>query len=84
MENVLSLKLFEGRSKSLFLFLVQRKVLILSKFGDVYIEIKCISSNWMLSEKRLRHHSLWLMTSHDIPKGVIVVNRCSRVASAKF
>ena len=56
----------------------------LSKFCDVHIEIKYISSNWMLFEKQLWRHSLWLVTSRDIPQGVIVVNRFSRVASAKF
>ena len=29
-------------------------------------------------------HSLWHLTSRDIPKDIIVVNRFSRVASAKF
>ena len=38
----------------------------------------------MLFEKHLWRHSLWHVTSRDIPKGVIVVNRFSRVASAKF
>ena len=62
-------------------FLIQRKVRILSKFCDVHIEIKYISSNWMLLETR---DSLWHVTSRDIPKGVIVVNHFTRVASAKF
>ena len=75
---------YEGWSKSLFLFLIQRKVRILSKFCDVYIEIKYITSNWMIFEKQLWHHSLWHVTSHDIAKGVIVVNRFSGVSSAKF
>ena len=75
---------YEGWSKSLFLFLIQRNVQILSKFCDVHIEIKYISSNWMLFEKHLWRHRLWHVTSRDISKGVIVVNRFSRVASAKF
>ena len=75
---------YEGWSKSSFLFLIQRKVRILSKFCDVHIEIKCISSNWMLFEKQLWRHSLWHVTSRDIPKGVIVVNRFPRVASVKI
>ena len=73
-----------GVIEKLFLFLIQRKVRILSKFCDVYIEIKYISSNWMLLEKQLWRHSPWHVTSRDISKGVIVVNRFSRVASAKF
>ena len=36
-----------------FFFLVQRIVRILSKFCDVHIEIKYISSNWMLYEKQV-------------------------------
>ena len=67
-----------------FFFLIQRKVRILSKFCDAHIEIKCISSNWMLFGKQLWRHSLWHVTSRDIPEGVIVVNRFSRVASEKF
>ena len=70
--------------KSLFLFLIQRKVRILSKFCDVHIEIKYISSNCVLFEKQLRHHAMWHVTSRDIPKGVIVVNCFLHVASAKF
>ena len=76
--------MYEGWSKSSFLFLIQRKVRILSKFCDVHIEITCISSNWMLFEKQLWRHSLWHVTSRDIHKGVIVVNCFSRVASVKF
>ena len=34
-------------------FLIQRKVRILNNFCDVHIEIKYISSNWMLFEKQL-------------------------------
>ena len=75
---------YEGWSISSFLFMIQRKIRILSKFCDVHIEIKYISSNWILFEKQLWRHSLWHVTSCDIPKGVIVVNRFSRVASAKF
>ena len=75
---------YEGWSKSSFLFLIQRKVRILSKFCDVHIKIKYIISNWMLFEKHLWRHSLWHVTSRDISKGVIVVSRFSRVASAKF
>ena len=75
---------YEGWSKSSFLFLIQRKVRILSKFCDVYIEIKYSSSNWMLFEKQLWRHSLWHVTSRDMPRGVIVVNSFSRVTSAKF
>ena len=76
--------MYEGWSKSSFLFMIQRKVWILSKFCDFHIEIKYISSNWMLFYKQLWRHSLWHVTSRDIPNGVIVVNRFSRVASAKF
>ena len=72
---------YESWSKSLFLFLIQRKVRILSKFCDVNIEIEYISSNWILFEKQLWRHSLWRMTSRDIPKGM---NCFSRVSSAKF
>ena len=75
---------YEGWSKSLFLFLIQRKVRILSKFCDVHIEIKYISSNRMLFEKQLCRHSLWHMTSRDIPKGAIEMNRFLCVASAKL
>ena len=46
-------------------FLTQRKVRILSKFCDVHIELKYISSNWMLFEKQSRRHSLWHVTSRD-------------------
>ena len=76
--------IYEGWSKSSFLFLIQRKVWILSKFCDVHIEIKYISSKWLLFEKLLWRHSLWHVTSRDTHKGVIVVNRFSRVTSAKF
>ena len=76
--------LYKGWSKSLFLFLIQRKVRILSKFCDVHIEIKYIRSKWFLFEKQLWRHSLWHVTSRDIPKGVIVVNPFSCVTSAKF
>ena len=79
-----SIGTYEGWSKSSFLFLIQRNVRILSKFCDVHIEIKYISSNCMLFEKQLWRHRLWHVTSRDIPKGVIVVNHFSRVASAKF
>ena len=82
--NIDSCNTYEGWSKSSFLFLIHRKVQILSKFCDVHIEIKYISSNWMLFEKQLWRHSLWHVTSHDLLKDVIVVNRFSRVASAKF
>ena len=58
--------------------------MILSKFCDVFIEIKSISSNWMLFEKQLKGHSLRHVTSRDIPNGIIVVNHFTRVASAKF
>ena len=75
---------YEGWSKSSFLFLIQRKVRVLSKFFDVHIELKYVSSHWMLFEKQLWHHSLWHVTSRDTPKGVIVVNHFTRVASAKF
>ena len=44
---------YEGSSKSSFLFMIQRKVRILSKFCDVHIELKYIRSNWMLIEKQL-------------------------------
>ena len=44
--------IYEGLSKSSFLFLIQRKVRILSKFCDVHIEIKYISANWILFEKQ--------------------------------
>ena len=64
---------YEGWSKSSFLFLIQKKVQILSKFCDIHIEIKYISSNWILFEKQLWRHSLWHVKSRDIPKGVIVV-----------
>ena len=74
----------EGWSKSSFLFLIQRKGRILSKFYDVHNEIRYISTNWVLFEKQLWRDSLWHVTSRDIPKGVIVVNRFSRVASVKF
>ena len=57
---------YEGWSKSSFLFLIQRKVRIVSKFCDVHIEIKYISSNWMLFEKQLWRHSLWHVTSRDV------------------
>ena len=76
--------IYEGWSKSLFLFLIQKKIQILSKFCDVHIEIKYISSNWMLFENQLWCHSLWHMTSRDIPEGVIIVNHFSCVASAEF
>ena len=54
--------MYEGWSKSSFLFMIQRKIRILSKFCDVHIEIKYISSNWMLFEKQLWRHSLWHVT----------------------
>ena len=82
--NNFAMKTYEGWSKSLFLFLIQRKVWIISKLCDVHIEIRYISSDWMLLEKQLWRRSLWLVTSRDIPKGVIIVNRLTRVASAKF
>ena len=46
--------------------------------------MKYISSKLMLFEKQLWRHSLWHVTSRDIPKDVFIVNRFSRVASAKF
>ena len=62
----------EGWSKNLFLFLIQTKVCILSEFCDVHIEIKYISSNWMLFERQLWRHSLWHVMSRDIPSSWIV------------
>ena len=79
-----SVCMYEGWSKCSFLFLIQTKIRILSKLCDIHIDIRYISSNWMLFEKQLWRHSLWHVTSRDIPKGVIVVNRFSRVISAKF
>ena len=64
--------------------MIQRKVRTLNKFCDAHIVIKYISSNWMLFEQQLWHHSLWHVSSCDIPKGVIVMNHFPRVASAKF
>ena len=40
-----------GDQKVRIFFLIQKNLLILSKFCDVRIEIKYISSNWMLFEK---------------------------------
>ena len=77
-------QMYEGWSKSSFLCLIQRRVRILSKFCDVHSEIKYISSNWMLFETQSWRHNLWHVTSRDITKGDIVVNRFSRVASTKL
>ena len=79
-----SVCMYVGWSKCSFLFLIQTKIRILSKLCAIHIDIRYISSNWMLFEKQLWRHSLWHVTSRDIPKGVIVVNRFSRVISAKF
>ena len=43
---ILYLCTYEGLSKSSFLFLIQRNVRILSKFYDVHIEVKYVSSNF--------------------------------------
>ena len=42
-----------GDRKVCFLFLIQTKVRILSKLCNIHIDIKYISSNWMLFEKQL-------------------------------
>ena len=52
-EQTVDNAMHEGGSKSSFLFVIQRKVRILSKFCDVHIEIKYINANWMLFEKQL-------------------------------
>ena len=59
--------IYEGWSKSSFLFLIQTKLRILSQFCDVHIEIKFICSKWKLFEMQLWRHSLWHVTSRDIP-----------------
>ena len=65
--SVCIFRTYEGWSKSSFLFLIQTKVRILGESCDFHIEIKYISSNWMLFEKQLWRHSLWYVTSRDIP-----------------